>query len=66
MNSPFTFELLKLANGARLLRVLDAETGTCLERLLRSDVPVVRQKKLLSHALHSLLEGELKETASAA
>jgi len=31
-----------------------------------SDVPVARQKKLLSHALHSLLEGELKETASAA
>jgi len=66
MNLPFTFELLKLANGTRLMRVVDTGTGTCLERLLRSDVPVARQKKLLSHALHSLLEGELKETASAA
>jgi hypothetical protein len=66
MNTPFTIELIKLANGARLLRVIDNGTGTCLERALRPDIPVVVQKKLLSHALHSLLERELKETASAA
>jgi len=64
--TPFTFELLKLANGARLLRVLEPQSATCLEKLVRSDVPIARQKALLSKALEAVLERELKETASAA
>jgi len=65
-DSPFNFELLKLENGTRLLRVVDPRTATCLERAVRPDIPVVRQKNLLSNALHSLLERELKEAAPAA
>ena len=64
--SPFTIELLKLANGNRLLRVIDSQTATCLERLVRPDVPVSNQRNVLSRALHSLLERELKERVSAA
>jgi len=64
--SPYTIELLKLANGSRVLRVYDSQTATCLERVVRPDVPVTRQKDCLSQALQSLLERELRENATAA
>ncbi len=59
-----TFELLKLRGGARVLRVSDPSTGTCLERILNPDLPVAKQKRLLQDALNSLLQGALKASAA--
>jgi len=58
----FSFELVKLQKGIRVLRVTDPDTGTCLERVLNPDLPVVQQKSLLQRALYSLLQGVLKKT----
>jgi len=56
----FTFELVKLQKGIRVLRVSDPSTGTCLERVVNPDLPVAQQKNLLQRALRSLLQGVLK------
>ena len=61
--APFNVELVKLVDGSRLLRIVDAATGTCLERTVNPNASVTRQKQLLSNALRSLLHGELKEVA---
>lgn len=66
MNSAsFQFDLLKLADGARLLRVTDPASATAIERRLDPRQPVVRQKEAVARALCAVLERELKETAAA-
>lgn len=67
MNSPapFQIELLKLADGTRLLRVSDPLTATALERRLDPTQPVTRQKEAVDRALRAVLEGELKPAAAA-
>ena len=60
----FTFEIIKLLNGVRVIRIADPSTATCLERPLNPDLSVVKQKNLLRKALCSLLETGLKETVA--
>ncbi len=43
--APFPVELLKLADGTRLVRVSDPLTATALERRLDPAQPIARQKE---------------------
>ena len=67
MNSPapFHIELLKLADGRRILRVADPLTDTALERCVNPKLPVARQKEAVIRALRAVLDHELKEPAAA-
>ncbi len=48
-------ELIKLANGERLLRLADRESGLSLEKKLDLAKPVVRQKQQLRAVFESVL-----------
>jgi hypothetical protein len=48
-------DLIKLANGQRLLRVADLEAGLSLEKKLDPDQPVVRQKLRLLALFETVL-----------
>ena len=61
-STDLTFELVKLQQGTRVIRVTDPATATCLERVVNPAVPVIQQKNLLQRALDSLLQGMLKAT----
>lgn len=61
---PFQIELIKLADGTRVVRVSDPLTATALERRLDSARPVARQKEAVDRALRAVLERELKATAT--
>jgi hypothetical protein len=52
-------QLLALANGERLLRIEDEETGLSLERKLNLTLPVVAQKTKLLRLFVELMRGEL-------
>ncbi|MEO6788039.1 MAG: hypothetical protein ABI318_18085 [Chthoniobacteraceae bacterium] len=58
--APYRIELLKLADGRRILRVTD----TSLERCVNPKQPVARQKEAVIRALRAVLERELKEPAA--
>ncbi len=62
---PFQTELIKLADGTRIVRVSDSSTATALERRIDPAHPVARQKEVLDRALRAVLERELKATAAA-
>ena len=49
----FQIEVLKLADGGRLLRLTEPDAGLALERRLDPKAPVVRQKNRLSDALEA-------------
>jgi hypothetical protein len=51
--------LLKLADGARILRLSEPESGLCLEKRLDPAQPVVRQKERWERVLSTILEREL-------
>ena len=55
--------LLKLADGARILRLSDPESGLCLEKRLDPTQSVARQKQRWVHAFTTMLERELGATA---
>jgi len=59
----YEIELLKLADGSRLIRVSDPVTATALERRLDLAKPVWAQKNGLTQALQTLLANELSEIA---
>jgi hypothetical protein len=51
--------LLKLADGARILRFIEPESGLCLEKRLDPAQPVARQKERWQHVFATMLEREL-------
>ncbi len=48
-------DLVKLANGGRLLRLTEAESGLSLERKLDPKQPVLRQKRQLLRVFEAAL-----------
>ena len=54
--------LLKLADGARVLRLSEPESGLCLEKRLVPDQPVARQKQRWKQVFLLVLERELGAT----
>jgi len=62
--APLQIELLKLADGSRILRVTDSLSATALERRLDPTQPVVRQKETVARALRAVLDRELKASAT--
>ena len=55
-------ELIKLANGDRLLRFSESTSGLSLEKKLDALQPVVRQKERLQKAFDAALAHELSTT----
>ncbi len=51
--------LLKLADGERVLRFTEASSGLCLEKRLRPDESVARQKERWKRVFLNMLEKEL-------
>jgi hypothetical protein len=51
--------LLKLADGARILRFSEPESGLCLEKRLDPAQPVARQKEHWEQVFASIWEHEL-------
>jgi hypothetical protein len=47
-------ESIRLANGQRVFRVLDPQTGLCLERIVDPSKPVRQQTERLVEALQVL------------
>ncbi len=51
--------LLKLADGGRVLRFYESSSGLCLEKRLRPEDSVVRQKERWERVFLNMLEREL-------
>ena len=51
--------LLRLTDGARILRVSEPESGLCLEKRLDPTQSVARQKQRLKQVFSAVLEREL-------
>ncbi|MBM3838005.1 MAG: hypothetical protein FJ398_08565 [Verrucomicrobia bacterium] len=51
--------LLKLADGARILRFSESESGLCLEKRLDPKEPVFRQKARWKRVFKAMLKREL-------
>jgi hypothetical protein len=49
------FDLIKLLNGERLLRLTEPQSGLCLEKKLSPTDAVVRQKEKLLRAFEAAL-----------
>lgn len=54
--------LLKLADGGRILRLSEPQSGLCLEKRLDARESVVRQKERWTHVFTAMLERELGAT----
>jgi hypothetical protein len=59
MTKRIQIQLVKLANGARLLRFSEKKSGLSLEKQIAARQPVVRQKQRLLREFEQLLEREL-------
>ena len=64
MNPEIHINLVKLADGSRVLRVSDAASHLCSEKRLDPSASVLRQKQHWLHVFRDLLSREA--TASAA
>ena len=64
MKPEIQIDLLKLADGARLLRLSEATSGLSLEKKLDASEPVARQKDWLLREFETLLSHQ--PTAGAA
>jgi hypothetical protein len=51
--------LLKLADGARVLRLSDPQSGLCLEKRLERNDSVARQKQRWNRVFSAMLKREL-------
>ena len=51
--------MLKLVDGARILRLSEPESGLCLEKRLDREEPVLRQQRHWKHVFEAMLEREL-------
>jgi hypothetical protein len=63
MKAKIEMLMLKLADGARILRFSDPDSGLCLEKRLDPSQPVARQKERWMHAFKAMLERELGPVA---
>ena len=59
MNRDVQMLLLKLADGSRLLRLSEQESGLCLEKRLDSAEPVFVQKKRWTQVFEAMLDREI-------
>lgn len=59
MNTSPRIQLLTLANGERLIRLEDDESGLSLERKLNPQLPVVGQKAKMLRLFEEMLRSEL-------
>ena len=59
MKREFEIVLLKLADGARILRFNEPASGLCLEKRIEPDQPVAGQKQRWKQVFASMLEREL-------
>lgn len=59
MKREFEMVLLKLADGARILRFNEPASGLCLEKRLEPDQSVARQKERWKQVFAAMLEREL-------
>ncbi len=55
--------LLKLADGARILRLYEPSSGLCLEKRLQPDESVARQKQRWQRVFAEMLDRELGAAA---
>ncbi len=55
--------LLKLADGARILRFYEPSSGLCLEKRLQPDESVARQKQRWQRVFAEMLDRELGAAA---
>jgi hypothetical protein len=51
--------LLRLADGSRVLRFCERQSGLCLEKRLEREQPVARQKERWMEVFVAMLEREL-------
>ena len=63
MKRPIEMLLLKLADGARILRFNEPASGLCLEKRLDPGQPVVREKERWKQVFQTMLERELGPAA---
>ena len=63
MKRPIEMLLLKLADGARILRFMEPTSGLCLEKRLDPSQPVVRQKARWKQVFQTMIERELDPAA---
>ena len=59
MKRNIEFLLLKLADGGRILRLSEPNSGLCLEKRLDTQESVTRQKERWKHVFVTMLEREL-------
>lgn len=59
MNSGIELHLLKLADGGRIMRFSEPQSGLCLEKRLDPHASVVRQKERWRQAFVAMLKREL-------
>lgn len=59
MKREFEMVLLKLADGARILRFNEPASGLCLEKRLEPHQSVARQKERWKQVFAAMLEREL-------
>jgi hypothetical protein len=62
MNANVEMLLLKLADGARVLRLNEPASGLCLEKRLDPHQPVAGQKERWMQVFQAMLERELGAT----
>lgn len=59
MNTALHMQLVTLANGHRLLRLEDANSGLSLEKKLHPEKPLVAQKERLCQLFAAMLQDEM-------
>ena len=64
MNSEIHIDLVKLADGSRLLRLSDSFSLLCLEKRLDPSASVLRQKQHWLHVFRDLLLREATDSAA--
>ena len=64
MNPEIQIDLVKLADGSRLLRLSDAASRLCLEKRLDPSASVLRQKKHWLDVFRDLLTRETTASAT--
>ena len=58
MNAEIQIDLVKLADGGRLLRLAEPESRLCLEKSLDPRLPILAQKERWLRAFRDLLARE--------
>lgn len=64
MNDDIHVEMIRLADGSRLLRLSEPNSGLSLERRLNEARPVARQKEWLMKEFIALLDHEAAASAA--